>query len=86
MTTFQILSIIISALAIAGAIVGVYVTARVAIAKIEVKIVSIEKDLFAKELAICRIEKDNREDFKENRNDHKEILEKVDKLVETLIK
>ena len=86
MNTFEVLSIIGSALLIFGAIVSVYVSTRVSIAKIEVKIVSIEKDLFAKEFAICRIEKDNKEDSKENRNDHKEIISKIDRLVETLIK
>jgi hypothetical protein len=86
MNTFQILTIIIPSLAIAGAIVGVYVSTRVAIAKIQVELIEMRKDLFQKELAILNIEKNNREDFKENRIDHKEILEKVNTLVETLIR
>lgn len=86
MTTFQILTLIISALVIAGALIGIYVSTRIAIAKIEVEIISMKKDLIQKEIAICQIENNIREDFKENRNDHKEIIYKVDRLVESLIK
>ena len=85
MTTFQILSVIFSVLLLLGAIVGVYIKSATAIAKIEVEIVQMRKDLIAKEIAICMIEKTSREDAKENRDDHKYIIGKIDKLVETLI-
>ena len=77
MTTFQILSIVISLLLILGSIVSVYVTCRIKIAKIEVEIVSIRRDLIQKEIALCLIEKNNRED-------HKDIIIKVDKILESV--
>ena len=86
MTTFQIISVIFSALILLGAIVGVYIKTVILIAKIEVEIVQMRKDLLAKEIAICLLEKNNKEDAKENRDDHKYIIQKIDRLVETLIK
>jgi len=86
MTTFQIISVIFSALILLGAIVGVYIKTVIAISKIEVEIIQMRKDLLAKEIAICLLEKNNKEDAKENRDDHKYIIQKIDRLVETLIK
>ena len=86
MTTFEILTIILSALVIFGGIVGVWVKTSVSVAKIQIEIVEIKRDLLQKELAILNIENNKRDDFKENREDHKKIIEKIDKLVETLIK
>lgn len=77
MTIFQILSIVFSALLLLGAIVGVYIKSAIAIAKIEVEIIEIKRDLLQKEVAIINLEKYNRED-------HKEIILKVDKLVEAI--
>jgi hypothetical protein len=69
-----------------GAIVGVYIKVTIAIAKIQVEVIEMKKDLIQKEIAICLIEKNNREDSKENRDDHREIIRKIDHLVTTLIK
>ena len=79
MNTFEVLSIIGSALLIFGAIVGVWIKTVISIAKIQVEIVEMKRDLVQKEIAILLIEKNNRDD-------HKEILSKIDKLVESLIK
>jgi hypothetical protein len=86
MTTFEILNIILSVLLMLGAIIGVYIKSAIAIAKIQVEIVEIKRDLVTKEIAILNIEKNNRDDFKENRDNHKEIISKIDRLVETIIK
>ena len=86
MTTFEILSIIGSAILICGAILGVYLKTAIAIAKIQVEIIEIKRDLVTKEIAILNIEKNNRADFKENRDDHKEIISKIDNLVKIIIK
>ena len=75
MTTFQTLSVIFSVLVLLGAIVGVYVKSAVAIAKIEVEILGLRHDLLQKELAICNLEKNNRDD-------HIIINEKLDRIVE----
>lgn len=84
MTTFQILMIIFGIISLLGGIIGVYIKSTIAIAKIEVEIVQMKKDLMAKEIAICLIEKNYREDAKENRDDHKYIISKIDKLVDAL--
>ena len=73
MTTFQILTLIISGLFLFGSIITVYVACRVALAKLEVEVIALRRDLMAKEIAILNIEKWNRED-------HKTIIEKIDKL------
>ena len=86
MTTFEILTIIGSALLILGAIIGVYIKTVISIAKIQVEIVEMKRDLVQKEIAILRIEENNRDDFKENRDDHERIIMKVDKLIEAIIK
>jgi hypothetical protein len=86
MTTFQVLSVIGSALLILGAIVGIYVKVSISITKIQVEIVEVKRDLIQKEIAILLIEKNNRDDFKENREDHKQILNKVDEIMKILIK
>ncbi len=86
MNTFETLTVIISAILLVGAIIGVYIKVTIAIAKIQVEVIEMKKDLIQKEIAICLIEKNNREDAKENRDDHKEILKKIDQLVTTLIK
>ena len=86
MTTFEILTLIGSALIIFGAIIGIYVKVSISIAKIQVELVEVKRDLIQKEIAILLIEKNNRDDFKENREDHEKILGKVDKIMEILIK
>ena len=86
MNTFEILIIICSALLILGAIIGVYIKTVISITKIQVEIIEMKRDLVQKEIAILLIEKNNRDDFKENRDDHERILVKVDKLIEAIIK
>jgi hypothetical protein len=86
MTTFQVLSVIGSALLILGAIVGIYVKVSISIAKIQVEIVEVKRDLIQKEIAILLIEKNNRDDFKENREDHQRILKRTDEIMKILIK
>jgi len=75
MTTFQTLSIIISAIALLSGIISVHVSMRIAVAKIEINIKSIERDMLSKEIALLNFEKCNRED-------HKEIISKVDKIID----
>jgi hypothetical protein len=75
-----------SALLILGAIIGIYVKVSISITKIQVEIVEVKRDLIQKEIAILLIEKNNRDDFKENREDHKQILNKVDEIMKILIK
>jgi hypothetical protein len=86
MTTFQVLSVIGSALLILGAIVGIYVKVSISIAKIQVEIVEMKRDLVQKEIAILLMEKNNRDDFKENREAHEKIMVKIDNLATLLIK
>jgi hypothetical protein len=74
MTVFQIITIIISALALFGGIVAVYVKTQVDIAKINVTIAFFQKDLDRKEVAILRFEA-------ENKADHSIILNKIDSLI-----
>jgi hypothetical protein len=88
LTTFQIISIILVTLSLVGTIVGVYVktlleiqkvdaNCKIELAKIEVEIVSMRRDLMAKEIAICKLEETNRAD-------HKEILDKINKIIEKI--
>jgi hypothetical protein len=86
MTTFEILTIAGSAILIIGGLVAIYIRVMVSIAKIEVELVEVKRDLIQKEIAILLIEKNNRDDFKENREDHKQILNKVGEIMKILIK
>jgi ABC-type anion transport system duplicated permease subunit len=101
LTTFQIISIIISALLLLSSIVGVYIKLKVDITKIEVKVAEIEKDVNfkattikkdledrAKELASDIVQRDVQVllNEKNNREDHKEILVKIDKIIEKINK
>ncbi len=97
MTTFEILKITFASLFLLGGLAGIYIKTLMALAKmdrdtkvslaeIEVKILRIEQDLIAKEADICRIEEINRDDARDNRDDHKQILAKIDKLSERLKK
>jgi predicted amino acid-binding ACT domain protein len=79
MNSFQIITLIFSGLFLFSSIISVYVACKVALAKIEVEIVNIKKDLMQKEFALCLLEKNNRED-------HKELVTKIDKLIERIIK
>jgi len=86
MTPFEILTIIGSALLVFGGLIAIYVKTVISIAKIQVEIVELRRDLTEKEIAILKIERDSRADAKENREAHGKILEKVDTLVNHFIK
>jgi len=75
MTHFQIITLILSALGLLAGIVLVYVRTQVDIAKIQVSIKFLERNLDSKEMAICRLEKENKED-------HEKIMIKIDTLIE----
>jgi len=74
MTPFQIISIIVSGISLLCAIFGVYLKLQIDITKINMQLKSYDKDLQAKEIAILNIERLNRED-------HKEIMQKIDELI-----
>ena len=77
MTSFQIVSIIISVLALLGAIVAVYIKSQVDIAKIQTTLKFFQRDLDSKEVAICNFEKDNK-------TDHNLIMVKIDNLIDKM--
>lgn len=76
MNTFQILSLTIAGLALFGGIITVYTKMQIEVAKIYVTITFFQKDLDRKELAICKLEN-------ENKKDHEIIMGKIDKLIDT---
>ena len=73
MTTFQIITVIISTLGLLGAIVTVYIKSQIDITKLQRDISYIHKDSDRKEIALLLIEKNNRDD-------HKEILQKLNEI------
>ena len=73
MTVFQIFSVIFSGVGLMAAILTVYISMRIAIAKIEVQIKNLEKELTQRDISTLLYEKNNRED-------HKEILSEIKKL------
>ena len=86
MSTAEILTLIGIALAIFGGIAGIWIKTAVSISKMQIQIIEIQRDLVAKELAILLIEKNNRDDFRDNKKDHEEIIKKIDKLSGHLMK
>jgi hypothetical protein len=77
MTTFQIISVILSALLLLGTIFGVYLKLKIDLTKVDMRLNEIDRELLQKEISLLLIEKINRED-------HKEIISKIDHLVETI--
>lgn len=75
MTTFQILSLVVATVSILGAIIALYNKNSIAIAQIQVELIQVKRDLMQKEIALCNIEKINRED-------HKEIMQKLEKIMQ----
>jgi hypothetical protein len=82
---------------ILGGVIGIYIKTlvdlhrldtetKVELAKVDVRLTELNRDLLDKELAICRLEDKTSDKFDENKEDHKEIIQKIDKLVSTLIK
>lgn len=97
MTTFELISVILGILILLGGIIGIYIKTivsitaietdtKVSLAKVEVQVVELRRDLDAKEIAILKMERNIREDFKENRQEHAVIIDKIDKLAKVLIK
>lgn len=78
MTTFQIISTIISAVLIFASIFGVYLKLKVDITKLDMRLNAIDRELLQKEISLLLVEKINRED-------HKEIIGKIEKLSELII-
>ena len=79
MTTFEILTTLGSGVGLLGSIFIVYLKLKVDIAKIETRINAIDRELIQKEITLLLIEKNNRED-------HKAIIEKIDTLILKLSK
>jgi len=75
MTPFQIIVLVISALGLLGGIVAVHIRSQIDIAKIQVQIKNIDKDLDRKEMALLNLEK-------RNHKEHNEITCKLDRLIE----
>lgn len=74
MTLFQIFSVVISAIGLLTAIIGVYVRLKIDLTRIDVQIRGLEKDITSQQTALSNIECVNRED-------HKEIIKKIDTLL-----
>ena len=74
MTNFEIITVILGSLTLLGTILVVYVKSQVDITKINMSIKYFQNDLDRKEIAICKIERDNKED-------HEKILKKIDELI-----
>jgi hypothetical protein len=79
MTIFQIVSILFSGIGLLSGIFLVYLKLKVDIAKIEMRLNGIDRELIQREISLLLIEKVNRED-------HKEIIKKIDDLVEIIMK
>jgi len=75
MNTFQVISVIISAVFLLSTIFGVYLKLKIDITKVDMRINAINRELLQREIATLLAEKINRED-------HKEILTKIDHLIE----
>jgi len=75
MSTFEVLILALSGTTLLAGIITVYVSMRIAIAKIEVKIKNIERDFDRKEIAFSLMEKNNRDD-------HINIIKKLDNVNE----
>jgi len=77
MTTFEILTTLGSGIGLLSSIFIVYLKLKVDIAKIETRLNAIDRELIQKELTLLLIEKNNRED-------HKSIIEKIDDILSKL--
>lgn len=74
LTVFQIIMIIFSGLTLLGGLVGLYGYMRAAIAKIDVTMLNFRRELDMERTANMQAEKFNRED-------HKEIMNKLNELM-----
>lgn len=79
MTTFQIITIIISGLALLGTIVGVYIRLKIDITKLQVEITNMKKDS-------SRADKIFETFKRENNESHQHMYKKLDELKDIIIK
>lgn len=77
LNSFQIVIIILTSLGLLASIIGVYIKSQIDITRIQTTIKFLQRDLDNKEIAICNFEK-------ENKTDHKEILNKIDFLLDKI--
>ena len=75
MTVFQLITILISGAMLFIMIMGVFVSTKVDIAKLQVQISSLRNELNGKEAAFLKYEEINR-------IDHKEMIERLNRLIE----
>ncbi len=75
MSTSEIIAIIIPSILLLASIFGIYLKLKIDITKVEMRINAINRELLQKEIATLLAEKINRED-------HKEILCRIDTLIE----
>ncbi len=78
MTTFQIITIIISGLALLGTIVGVYIRLKIDITKLQVEITNMKKDS-------SRADKIFETFKRENNESHQHMYKKLDELKDIII-
>jgi hypothetical protein len=74
MTLFQIFSVIISAIGLLSAIIGVYVKLKIDLTRIDVQIRGLEREIDEQKSSLANIECINRDD-------HREIIKKIDMLI-----
>jgi len=80
---------LVSVLMLLGAIIGVYVRAKVEIAKLEVRVTEIEKDITSNKDDsrddIQKLTKSFKDYQKENKDEHKELFRKIDDIKTEII-
>jgi len=77
MTGFQIIIVVLTTIGLIGGIISVWIKTQIDIAKINVSITFFQRDLDRKEFAICNLER-------ENKLDHKVLVDKIDNLIEKI--
>ena len=77
MTTFQTITIIFSFFLLAGGLVGIWIKSKIDIAKLQVRVLSLEKEFKVAAMNLETIRKENRED-------HTMLIDKFDKFQKTL--
>ena len=79
MNTFEVIIVALTAIGLLGGIISVWIKTQIDLAKITVSITFLQKDLDRKELAILNLEKENKED-------HKLMFQKFDKIIDNVKK
>jgi hypothetical protein len=79
MTIFEILMFTLGFIGIIAGIITAFVKNKIAIAEINVEILNIKHELLQKELAITKLEQ-------RNTFEHDKILDKIDKMINTINK